>query len=241
MKKGFVYSSKDATLQDKLRQLRVAWYYTWNCDLPKAPVVTFTPMVWSSSSMSKVHIPLDTPQVGNELLCFNEPDKDSQANMTVDKVVELWTQLESTGRRLGSPATAGNAARDDGWFVQFMNVATKMKLRVDFIAIHWYAPPNPSALLNTVDTLYNKYRRPIWITEFAVADWKATSIETNKYSQEQVIEFMKAVLPELDKRPYVERYAWKTRSTSDVNMWSSAIFNDDGSLTKVGQFYANYS
>jgi len=43
----------------------------------------------------------------------------------------------------------------------------------------------------------------------------------------------------LDARSYVERYSWKTRSTEDPHMGTSAIFNDDGSLTALGQIYSN--
>ena len=39
--------------------------------------------------------------------------------------------------------------------------------RVDFIAIHWYAPPNADSFLKLIDDLYNMYQLPIWITEFA--------------------------------------------------------------------------
>jgi hypothetical protein len=238
MKKGFVYSGKDLTLQNKLKQLNVSWYYTWNPDAPADSTLPFTPMVWSTKHLPKANIPLETPGVDNNLLCINEPDMQSQANMTVEDVVAIWSQFEATGRRLGSPATASNASRDGSWFANFMTAASMGGLKVDFIAIHWYAPPNPTSLLGLVDTLYQKYKLPIWITEFAVADWKATSVATNRYTQDQVIAFMRQVLPELDKRPYVEKYAWKTRSTSDMYMWSSAIFNDDGSLTQVGECYA---
>ena len=44
------------------------------------------------------------------LLGFNEPDLAEQANMTVEKALELWPRLEATGMRLGSPAVACGAA-----------------------------------------------------------------------------------------------------------------------------------
>jgi hypothetical protein len=50
---------------------------------------------------------------------------------------------------------------------------------------------------------------------------------------------MEAVVPELNKRSYIERFAWKTRATSDINMGTSALFNDDGSLTALGSLYAS--
>jgi hypothetical protein len=45
--------------------------------------------------------------------------------------------------------------------------------------------------------------------------------------------------PELQKRPWLLRFAWKTRNVNDNQMWFSALFNDDGSLTSTGQLYAS--
>jgi hypothetical protein len=84
--------------------------------------------------------------------------------------------------------------------------------------------------------VYDQYKKPIWITEFAVADWSATT--QSKYSESQVIDFMEDILPALDDLPYVERYCWKTRTTSDTNMGTSALFNDDGTLTRLGKVYS---
>jgi hypothetical protein len=52
---------------------------------------------------------------------------------------------------------------------------------------------------------------------------------------------MSLALPELEKRPYVERYSWKTRSQADSTMSMSAIFKDaDGSLTPLGEYYSSF-
>jgi len=49
---------------------------------------------------------------------------------------------------------------------------------------------------------------------------------------------MKDACAGLDAREHVERYTWKTRSTSDSKMGTSALFNDDGTLTALGIIYA---
>ena len=36
----------------------------------------------------------------------------------------------------------------------------------------------------------------------------------------------------------MEKYTWKTRTTEDANMGTSALFNDDGTLTALGRVYA---
>jgi hypothetical protein len=232
IKKGFVYSRTDDTAFIKIKNLNTSWYYNWN--YAKTDYLTnipFTPMVWGDKTANNQVI-MDLLQVFDNSLCllgFNEPDRPDQSNLTVDQAIALWPKLVATGRRLGSPATASNATKDGSWFDLFM----KQNPKVDFICIHWYAAPNPSSLLNIIDTLYAKYNLPIWITEFAVADWKTP----NKYTKDQVLDFMIKIIPELEKRDYVEKYSWKTRNLADPNMGSSSIFNDDGSLTDLGQKY----
>lgn len=235
-KKGFVYSINDSNLSTKISSLNVNWFYDWNTTNPNVHPI-FTPMIWSLKSI--INLPAISESNGDgNLLCFNEPDNSAQANMTADQAVAYWPQLMATGLRLGSPATASNSTTPGGWFDQFMNKLFAEGYDVDFISVHWYAPPNPSSLLKVVDTLWTTYNKPIWITEFAVADWSAKTTGVNKYIQQDSVNFLNTVIPELEKRDYVERYAWKTRSISDPCLSCSAIFNDDGSLTDVGKAYS---
>lgn len=231
-KKGFVFSRKDSTCATKIDAVTPAWYYNWNyaaTDDLKGKI-PFIPMVWSATTARKNDVmKILAKDKDTSLLCFNEPDRTDQANMTPQQALELWPKLVETGKRLGSPATAANPTRENGWFDEFM----KANPKVDFIAIHWYAAPKSASLLNIIDTLYNRYKLPIWITEFAVADWKTP----NKYSMDEVAEFMKAIVPELEKRDYVERYCWKTRTLNDPWMGSSSLFETDGTLTSLGELY----
>ena len=108
--------------------------------------------------------------------------------------------------------------------------------KVDFITTHWYAPPNSASFLSYIDAIYAKYGLPIWITEFAVADW------AGKYPGGYDINLVKTFIQEacagLDARDFVERYTWKTRTLSDPKLGTSSIFFDDGTLTELGQIYA---
>jgi len=243
-KKGFVYGSSDPTTPAKVNALNVGWFYNWN--FVRNPgmdtSLPYTPMSWGMTSVNnpmaiKLINQLDNPGYENVVLGFNEPDGAKQANMTVDMAIQHWPLLIGSGRRVGSPATASNPTTAGGWLANFMTAAKGANLRVDFIAVHWYAPPNVTSFLKELDTLYQQYGLPIWITEFAVADWTATT--ESKFTVEQITAFMEAVVPELNKRSYIERFAWKTRATSDINMGTSALFNDDGSLTTLGAVYAS--
>ena len=237
-KKGLVYAN-DGTADDKVALVNAAWHYNWNTTLPANVTVPYIPMIWGLKSLSKID-PLMSPIDGyeNVLLGFNEPDGEKQSNISVDDAIANWPKLMATGRRLGSPATAQNPTKDNSWLSQFMQKAKDNNYRVDFICVHWYAPPNPISFLNFIDSIYSQYGLPIFITEFCPADWKATMYVPAKYTAQDAINFMNTVIPELNKRPFVEKFTWKTRPTSDINLGFAALFNDDGSLTEVGKAYA---
>ena len=245
-KKGFVSSLNDPLSFSKINVLRVGWFYNWNYSRTQNvdTNIPYVPMIWGAKSATNndaINTINSTPEnYDSVLLGFNEPDFNQQSNMTVDQAISLWPVLQNSGRRLGSPAVAKNSTDPNGWLAQFMAKAKALNYRVDFIAIHWYAPPNVNSLLNTVDTLWNTYKLPIWITEFAVADWNATTTTPCKYTVDQVKDFMTKIIPALETRTYVERYCWKTRTNSDINMGISTLFNDDGSLTDLGILYSSF-
>jgi hypothetical protein len=239
-KKGFVYPL-DSTDGDKIAAVKAKWYYNWGIESSQNVnnSIPYIPMIWGQSKVNiKVSSVVIKAYACDVLLGFNEPDFAQQSNMTTQQAIDLWPLLESTGCRLGSPAISGNAVKDGNWLEDFMNKAKSAGRRVDFIAVHWYAPPNPTSFLKRIDDIYAKYNLPIWITEFSPADWNATATTPTKYKPEDAIAFMKAVIPELEKRDYVERYSWKTRAVTDPSLGFAALFDADGNLTDVGKTYA---
>ncbi|MDQ2731602.1 MAG: glycoside hydrolase family protein, partial [Armatimonadota bacterium] len=104
----------------------------------------------------------------------------------------------------------------------------------DFITIHWYGGNDPQGFLGYLANIHNMYHRPLWITEFAPADWSGH----RGISPQQSADFMKVVVPEMNKRDYVERYAWFSAATGDAALGASALFHNDGSLTELGKVYA---
>jgi hypothetical protein len=102
-KKGFVYTWRDATAATKINSMNPDWYYTWSLSQIHGVNVPFVPMIWSSKSLAQL------PGVkGDVVLGFNEPDRTDQSNTDVPTAVKNWSQFKATGKRLGSPATAGN-------------------------------------------------------------------------------------------------------------------------------------
>ncbi|MET1156012.1 glycosyl hydrolase [Arthrobacter sp.] len=223
----------------QLDALGVNWFYTWGSSYPAGrPAQDFVPMIWGRGGVrgraaekvrSELHL-----SGASELLGFNEPDHPGQSDMSVASAIDHWPALEASGLRLGSPSPV--QAHGD-WLKEFMERAASKDLRVDFITMHSYASPNSESFLEDVQKLYDRYGKPIWITEYAVADWDATAKSPSRYSEKDIVEFMSETATGLRRMPFVERFAWKTRAEGDPIMGASALFRRDGSLTRTGELY----
>lgn len=242
-KKGAAFSNRAKDWSHKTSALKVHWMYSWgNVVREEIPDnVEFVPMFWGKSSVTDENINRIKGLVEEGkvkyILGFNEPDGVTQANMTVDEAVELWPRLEEIGVPIGSPATVNP---DNEWMVEFMERAETESLRVDFIAVHHYAGLSVTNLINKLTTAHRNFgERPIWITEFAVADWNATSQANNRYSVAEIEDFMSQVLPALDDIEWIERYAWF--SGTNPPLVNSSLFDDDSQITSIGQLYASQS
>ena len=159
---------------------------------------------------------------GKPLLCLNEPERADQGNMTVERALAIWPKFMETGARLSSPAPSSDA-KGMAWLERFMDEADKRKLRVDFIAVHWYRSADPGAFESWLKELHRKYRRPIWVTEFN--GWKVSEREHER--------FLKGAVRSLERLPFVERYAYFTWKPGEPG----SLFNGDGSLGKLGEIY----
>lgn len=215
-RKGVSAWAFDGVTQD-LADVGASWYYDWSYTAGgiSAPAGTeFVPMIWGAASVTSANL-AQAQQEGTELLGFNEPDLSGQANMTVEQALDLWPQLEATGLRLGAPAVAYGGDTPGGWLDQFMSGAAARGYRVDFIPLHWYggdfSANATSELQSYLQNVYNRYHKPIWLTEYALTDY---SSGTPVYpTQQQQAAFVTASTAMLDSLSFVERYAWFTLST----------------------------
>ena len=113
----------------------------------------------------------------------------------------------------------------DNFLVQISNL-NPIKFP-DFICIHWYGEPKASSFTNYLTAVYNKYKLPIWVTEYSCADWKATccpnnatqhtagydwSVPTNEnISTNATAQFMRDTISFMNSSSFVERFSWKER------------------------------
>ena len=243
-KKGSCMSYNNTTWSTRISRLKAHWHYSWGNELKEhEPTnVDYVPMFWGKNVEDETLAYLKQLKSDGKiryLLGFNEPDSEKQANMTVDQAIDLWTKLETVGVPLGSPAVVGNPSESE-WLKDFMSKAEAKELRVDFVCMHSYGGLNADAFLAKVKEAYDTYGKPIWITEFAVGDWNATSPAENKYTATQVLSFMKEVLPQLDRLSYVHRYAWYNAKPEDAPLTSSILFDENDQLTALGEYYANF-
>lgn len=238
--KGASNGGSDALSFRQIKSLNPDWYYTWQhtrtyTKLPFVPMIKDARRLLEQDALGFVNRELRQTHTQN-LLGFNEPDHPLQANMSVDQAVRLWPLLQTTGLRLGSPATVNSTSR---WLEQFMLRAKRENLRVDFMTMHCYAWPNSDSFLRKVAALHEKYQRPVWVTEYAVADWNATKTRRSIYTRPMVEKFMRETVAGMRKMPYVERFAWKQRPINDPIMGTSSLFNLDGTMTSTGKLYAS--
>lgn len=194
-------------------------------------------MVYSATTVNQV---LSLGFYSPYLLCFNEPDISTQSNLDVSQALTLWPTLEKSAFLLGSPAISGDLLSANSWLDRFMAGTSTYTPRVNFICLHWYGSPSLTNFLSYVDKVYAKYNLPLWITEFAVSSSDTTNSQSNGYPASQVLSFMQSALQELEKRVYVLRYSWRSKPLSDPLMGTSSLFNNDGTLTPLGQFYSSF-
>ena len=227
--------------------LHNSWYYTWGSTEPTdaPPGTEFVPMQWgyyggdNTSWLNSVVASVQATQPGTiHFLAFNEPDHPDQANLTVPYALTGYQYMSNVANasngtvQVGSPACADD---NDSWFSGFMAGVGSNNYHVDFIAVHCYIR-DPNQFLSYIDNLHNVYwQYPLWITEFAPADWSGT----NPVSVGECETFMKTVVPALNSRWYVARYAWYTGTDpgGSGTLSSAGLVNTDGSLSDMGLLY----
>lgn len=235
-----------------LNKLNLSWYYNWatpafNNDIDAG--VDHVPMMWGAGEDSIEAIQGITED-SNYILGFNEPDIASQANMTVEEGVAAWPYVYNTGKRTVSPASY-NPNGPSEWVTNFLEGIAVEDMGCDSIALHCYGPRmDVGSVLGAVDSAWAKYQKPIWITEISVVGRKDIPSMDHSYEKEGEIEkmiaYVEELVAELDKREYVERYAWfpyNIQSANEIDgldgCGATAMFDyESGKYTELGFRYS---
>jgi len=192
----------------------------------------FVPMWWGKWGLDG-----DLWRGADATLGFNEPDNKNQANMNATYSAELWAKFESKAaefgiKRLGSPVTTTPSVVEGNvqtkWYDDFFAACRGCK--VDFLAVHMYKT-TAKAVKQTLEDLHERYKLPIWVTEFnAGGSW-------NDVDEAGQVEYMKELLPFLEETPYIERYAWFSMHHKLDRL---ALIDGTGKLTDVGIMYRDF-
>ena len=197
----------------------VSWAYDWgNNGASSGHNGEYVPMFWNGAgNIESTAARLITENNSDYILGFNEPERSDQANISVATAVARWRRITSsfagTGIKLVGPAVSDNA-NGRAWLADFMaEVDADPTLHVDEVAFHWYGTVNinnpqggANSFLNRVAQYHNDYGRNVWITEFAGLDFGGnyTTQQMNDWNEA----FLDIVIPVLESRDYVTRYAW---------------------------------
>ncbi|GLY95876.1 sigma-70 family RNA polymerase sigma factor [Actinoplanes sp. NBRC 103695] len=223
-----------------LADVGASWYYTWgsnNNEIPGPAGVEFVPIIWDERNVTTGTLAEAKREGDGTLLGFNEPDMQGQADMTVEQALAKWPELEKTGMRLGSPAVAFGGDQENGWLDRFMDGAKAKGLDVDFITVHWYGSDFSDAavgqFLGYVDAVHKKYGKPVWVTEYGLINFGGSPKYPNTG---QIVAFIKGSTAGLEKRSYVERYAWFGLPAVGDSV-DFGLYSDSDTPTEAGKAY----
>lgn len=223
--------------------LNSTWCYDWgagNVNMANTEYVTHHHNKWWPGFDEVGRNGTSAHALGN-----NEPDNTNDPNeiaTSVAEVLDTWPEMMATGKRLGSPAVAGNT----DWLSEFMDSIDARGWRCDFVAVHayWYSTRwDWEWLLNEYHNNYGN-GRPIWITEMnwgaGWTGWPNANRDANSQNYQTELDGFRPILEFLAECDYVERYA-------PFNLWEDCYkFHNGGDaslaskqyLTPIGQYYS---
>jgi Glycosyl hydrolase catalytic core len=220
-----------------LNDVGASWYYTWRTSSGLRPAkARFVPMIWGAKQVTASDLATARKSSTGELLGFNEPDRPDQANLTPQQACDLWPRLQATGLRLGAPAVSWGADMAGGWLDRFMTCARKRHLRVDFIPLHFYSSNYTSAandLKRYIAATHARYRKPVWITEYALLDFGAGRPQATPAQQSAFVRRSTAMMNRLS---YLERYAWFALEYDKARL-GTGLYDAKGRPTPWGSAY----
>lgn len=176
------------------------------------------------------------------ILGNNEPENTGDPKeqvVSVAQVLATWPEMMATGRRLGSPAVAGNYQ----WLYEFIDSIDARGWRCDFIAVHAYWYSDWSSWQSQLAGIRNRTGRPIWITEMNYgADWTGwpgSNTEANDANYAIHKQHFAPIIDGLENTSWLERYCvFGAGSTGHMGQGCRWVLDKEGKLTPSGEYYA---
>ena len=195
----------DSRWAASIAQKASSWYHHWENGLVhELGHLEYVPTFWGPTKwsqwnkrkheMNHLHI--------EHLLAFNEPDVKGQANIDPDTAVGLFMQELQPYARKGIKVSSPQMVYDLDWLSKFMNKCHEAGCSISFIALHWYGGPHDiEALKKWIRSVHDKFKMPIWITEYGL------NAKSNP-SDDDTIGFLAESLEWMSTQPYIHRVAW---------------------------------
>lgn len=210
--------------------LQTYWHYEWEPTGSSRTNSEFVPMI-KGRGQNHDYRWLEVRARANQthFLVFNEPESSGQGDLTVDEAIALWPKALQSGLRLVSPGRT-DGSNGDNWLSSFMAAADAKGYRVDAVSVHNYNKKTASSLKTWLTAEYNKYGRPIWLTEFQRENNdNPTAADHEAY--------LAAVIPMLEDLDFIERYAYFTFNTGGVTSSTASLFDNGPVLNAKGGIY----
>ncbi|KAI0147082.1 glycoside hydrolase family 128 protein [Xylariaceae sp. FL1272] len=178
-KRGLVFTDVSLVTEYLALGGEASWAYNW---APSASgldeTLAYYPMLWGTDADHTNGFAEAAEkaiaQTDGAVLSFNEPDIDTQANMSPSVAAAAhkeWLNQYSGQVRISSPAVSSSDDPNQGigWLTQWKE-ACNGDCAFDFCAGHWYGPGDELGadlfLAWTLDFVEACDGKPVWITEF---------------------------------------------------------------------------
>ncbi|PCH42018.1 glycoside hydrolase family 128 protein [Wolfiporia cocos MD-104 SS10] len=228
IKRGLSFN--DASLTDQFTSSEVSWAYNWassySGSLPSG--VQYIPMLWgSSSSFTSVWNANAEAAIQNGaeyLFGPNEPDLDTQANLSPAEAASLWQEymepFAGKAKLIAPAVTNGAAPMGEAWLTDFVSACTGCT--IDGYAMHIYdSATNIAYYKEYISNFTQTFQKPVWVTEFGATG-----------SDSDVQTFLGEMVTFLNDLDGVAAYAW-------FMVESGNLVNSDGSFTTLADTYIN--
>lgn len=246
--RSFKVSKKGVNIDDKnvlaqVSDMGESWYYNWG-HTPSSHISgdkEYVPMLWNNTDIEWLK---GEGQNYSTVLGFNEPDNAAESNMSAATVASYQKYFTESGLRVGAPATTYSPSTNE-WFEEYISQINIDD--IDFIPVHiyydWHDENMVSTFLAELDATYAKYQKPIWVTEYGLANsannhFYGSQDNPNFDVAKGIKEYMTETINGLEERDYVERYTWFSFGTNDTNGGKTSLYDQaTGSLTSLGITY----
>ena len=239
------------------------WWYGSNPNIPK---VNYYPMDQSgwyyrggtlSGNLLGFQPAWRTPGYALYAMGYNEPDINSPGNgsfMDPTNGAIRWMNDQNLDLPTALPV-AGNV--NGTWNQIFYGYITNWGCRTDYLPAHEYNSPaggSSGCWINPMQTAFNTYGIPMWLTEFSIVDWSGTN-DGQVWTEEDNYTALAEFIWRAESTSWLRKhslYLWRADSSSMApNPWTpniknvtappiSVSYDTNGLVTPFGELYAGW-